>query len=297
MKTLNLTSNDNIQQVLDNLSNEPVTIILSDGVYRQNIIIRKDNINIIGESRNGTIIVSNKHAKQVNKDLKVNVTFRTETVRVTGSNVSFENLTIQNDSGLGPGVGQGVALSLYGDNIKVSNCNILGTHDTIFLGPLPLDLIDRYTRQEILVFDFKHYDSPKHFFINSFIEGTVDFIFGSSTAIFYKCNIHALKEGYILAPSTYENNPIGIVFYECEITNKSNDPIYLARPWREHGYTAIINSKFNGLIESKRYHPWDKKHMRLYEYPYVKSELGKELPENDLILINNIIKEFGNESN
>lgn len=295
MKTYTLSNKDNIQEFLDNLSNEPTTIFLTKGTYRQNIIIRRDNINLIGESRNETIIVSNKHAKQVNKDLQVNVTFRTETLRITGSNIKLNNLTIQNDSGLGPGVGQGVALSLYGDNIIVNDCNILGTHDTIFLGPLPLDLIDRYTKQEILTFDFKHYDSPKHYFYNSHIEGTVDFIFGSSTAIFNKCTIHALKKGYILAPSTYHNNDIGIVLYDCDITNKTNDKVYLARPWREHGYTAIVNSRISGPIEDNRYHDWSKNNMRLYELPYVQSSLGKELPNKDLITIESIIKSFSNE--
>lgn len=289
MNTIHLTNKDNLQTILDQLDKTPTTIFLKDGIYRQNIVITNDNLTFIGESHK-TIIISNKHARQVNYDLTPNVTFRTETVRVTGSNIKFENLTIQNDSGLGPGVGQGVALSIYGNNVSLNNCHILGTHDTIFLGPLPLDLMERY--KNMIVFDFKHYDNPVHFFNNCRIDGTVDFIFGSGTSIFYNCEINALSKGYLLAPSTYINNQIGLVLYNCVVNNLSNDPVYLARPWREHGYSAFINTTFNGIFEDKRFHQWEKNNYRLYELPYVESSLGKPLPEHDLVKIDEIIKSY-----
>lgn len=290
MKTIYLSNNDNIQRILDNLDDVPYKIILKAGIYLQNIIIRNSNLIITGESKDETIIISNKHANQVNRDLNTNITFRTETVKVTGSNITFSNLTIKNDSGMGIGVGQGVALSLYGNNIKVIDCNILGTHDTIFLGPLPLDLIDRY--QNIMTFDFKHYDNPSHFFYNSKITGTVDFIFGSGASIFYKCEIISLKSGYLLAPSTYKESRIGLVIYNCIITNLDNNPTYLARPWREYGYAAFISNKFVGNFNLDRFDQWNKDNYRLYEYPYIKSRLGKELPKEDLLLIDQLIANY-----
>lgn len=290
MKNLYLTNKDNIQNILNTLDEGAYTINLKDGLYRQNFIISKNNITFKGESRENTIIVSNKHANQVNRDLNTNITFRTETIRVTGSNVIFENLTIKNDSGLGPGVGQGVALSLYGDNARIIDCNIVGTHDTLFLGPLPLDLIARY--QNIITFDFKHFSSPKHFFYNCTITGTVDFIFGSGESIFYRCEIIALKGAYILAPSTYEDSRLGLIVIECNITNIDDKPTYLARPWREHGYAAFINNTFSGNFHEDRFEQWNKSNYRLYEYPYVKSKLGKVLPNEDLNLINNLISSY-----
>lgn len=289
MINLYLNSNNSIQETLNSLKpNTAYTIHLSAGIYRENIIIRNDNLTFIGSGFD-TIIVANKHAKQINLDLKPNITFRTETVRVLSSNVSFKNLTIQNDSGIGPGVGQGVALSLYGNKCRLTDCQILGTHDTIFLGPLPLDLIERY--QDIITFDFKHYDSPLHLFNNCKISGTVDFIFGSGKAIFYRCEINALAKGYIVAPSTYKHNPIGIVLYECTINNLANEPVYLARPWREDAYVAFINNTFNGLFESERFHDWEKNNFRFYEIPYIKSKLGSAIPNEDLVRINLILKE------
>ncbi|HHW79417.1 MAG TPA: hypothetical protein GX742_01295 [Acholeplasmataceae bacterium] len=292
MKTIYLTNKDDIQGVINSLNNEPHTLILSNGIYRNNFLINSNNLIIKGESRDKTIIISNKHANQVNRDLRTNITFRTETLKVTASTVTLLNLTIQNDSGMGPGVGQGVALSIYGTDVKVINCNIIGTHDTIFLGPLPLDLIDRY--QGMIDFNFTHYDNPKHFFYNCKITGTVDFIFGSGESIFYKCEIISLKQGYLLAPSTYANSQLGLIIYNCTIINKDANPTYLARPWREHGYVAFINNEFIGSFNEARFNQWNKNVYRLYEHPYVSSKLGKPLPLNDLLLIESKIKTFLN---
>lgn len=290
MNKIYLTNKDNIQNILNSLNEGAYTIFLKDGIYRQNFIVSKNNITFKGESRKNTIIISNKHANQVNRDLLTNVTFRTETIRVTGSNITFDNLTIENDSGLGPGVGQGVALSLYGNNAKIKNCNIIGTHDTLFLGPLPLDLIDRY--QNMINFDFEHFNNPKHFIYKSKIVGTVDFIFGSGESIFYQCEIIALKSGYLLAPSTYESSSLGLVIYDCRITNLDSKPTYLARPWREHGYAAFINNTFIGNFHNERFEQWSKQTFRLYEHPYIQSTLGKPIPKEDLLLIESIINNY-----
>ena len=48
-----------------------------------------------------------------------------------------------------------------------------------------------------------------------FAEGTVDFIFGWSEAVFNRCTIHSLGDGYLTAPSTDKGQKYGYIFYDC----------------------------------------------------------------------------------
>ena len=49
MQTIYVTNNDNLQEILDNLTDQPTTIHLSNGIYRQNMIITNDNLTFLGE--------------------------------------------------------------------------------------------------------------------------------------------------------------------------------------------------------------------------------------------------------
>ena len=61
-------------------------------------------------------------------------TFRTYTVKVEGSDITFKNLTIENNAAQ---LGQAVALHTEGDRLKFINCRILG-NQTLFIPVLNL---------------------------------------------------------------------------------------------------------------------------------------------------------------
>ena len=50
-------------------------------------------------------------------------------VKVEGSDITFKNLTIENNAAQ---LGQAVALHTEGDSLKFINCRILGNKDTIY---------------------------------------------------------------------------------------------------------------------------------------------------------------------
>src|SRR5574337_1574972 len=74
---------------------------------------------------------------------------------------------------------------------------------------------------------------------NCYIEGTTDFIFGSSTVWFEQCHIHSKKNSHVTAASTPKEHPCGYVFYDCVLTGDSAlHSVSLGRPWRS--YAAVV---------------------------------------------------------
>ena len=208
-----------------------VTIYVRNGVYREKVIVPSwvENIDIIGEDRDKTIITYDDHAN-INKM----GTFRTYTVKVEGSDITFKNLTIENNAAQ---LGQAVALHTEGDRLKFINCRILGNQDTIYTGA-------KFTRL---------------YFKDCYIDGTTDFIFGPSTALFEDCIIHSKRNSYVTAASTPKEAKYGYVFKHCKLTAEPGvDKVYLGRPWRPYAYTLFIECELGKHIVSAGWHNWGK---------------------------------------
>ena len=208
-----------------------VTIYVRNGVYKEKVIVPSwvENIDIIGEDRDKTIITYDDHAI-INKM----GTFRTYTVKVEGSDITFKNLTIENNAAQ---LGQAVALHTEGDRLKFINCRILGNQDTIYTGA-------KFTRL---------------YFKDCYIDGTTDFIFGPSTALFEDCIIHSKRNSYVTAASTPKEAKYGYVFKHCKLTAEPGvDKVYLGRPWRPYAYTLFIECELGKHIVSAGWHNWGK---------------------------------------
>lgn len=273
-----ITPDTNIQSFLDNL--DPLyihTIYLSKGIYRQKIKLSLSNVTIIGEDKDDTKIIFNDYSYKLHVDGLLYNTFRTSTLTITGSNNTLKSLTIENDAGHGPLIGQAIALSIYGNHTTVTNCHIKGNQDTLFIGPLPKDLSLRYAH--ILPIDERYTLSTLTTIEHSSITGNIDFIFGSGNCIFKSCNLIFNGEGYLAAPSTYPSD-IGFVFYQCHITSlNSSYKVVLARPWRDFGQTTFIDTQFDNLNITQRYDSWDKINFVFREYPYIFDLLNQEIDE------------------
>ena len=208
-----------------------VTIYVKNGVYKEKVIVPSwvENIDIIGEDRDKTIITYDDHAN-INKM----GTFRTYTVKVEGSDITFKNLTIENNAAQ---LGQAVALHTEGDRLKFINCRILGNQDTIYTGA-------KFTRL---------------YFKDCYIDGTTDFIFGPSTALFENCMIHSKRNSYVTAASTPKEAKYGYIFKHCKLTAEPGvDKVYLGRPWRPYAYTLFIECELGKHIVLAGWHNWDK---------------------------------------
>lgn len=240
--------------------NQDNEIFLKKGYYFEKIKIKnhQNNLKIVGEDKENTVISFNDYARKIHEDgLEFN-TFRTYTLMILGSNVELNNLTIENTCGCGKKFGQGVALSVTGDNIKINNCILKAHQDTIFLGPLPKDLLIRY--KDFLPKDELIYPVPHKVFINdTYIEGDVDFIFGGAEAYFDNCKIHSLKRnGFVFAPSTEIDEEKGFVVRNCVFTGDSKEPnTYLARPWRDYGMVELYDCVMDNHIHDLGFDKWN----------------------------------------
>lgn len=283
-----VTPETNLQSFLNQLDpTKHHTIHLSKGVYRQKLKLSLSNITFLGSSMEDTTIVYNDYSYKLHEDGLLYNTFRTSTLTITGSNNTFKNITIQNDAGYGPLIGQAIALAIYGNNNKFSYCQLIGNQDTLFIGPLPVDLTKRYAH--ILPLDERHTTSTLSIFNDCRITGNIDFIFGSGDAVFKSCELIFNESGYLAAPSTLIDG-VGLVFYNCKVTSlHPNYQIALARPWREYGKTTFIDTQFVNLNIVNRYDAWAKTHFEFREHPYIFHPLNQMIDREFKSKINKII--------
>jgi len=213
------------------------TIYVKKGIYKEKLVIPQwlTNIEIVGEDRDNTIITFDDHANvKLPETGRGMGTFRTYTIKVAGSGITFRNITIENNSAQ---LGQAVALHTEGDRLMFVNCRLLGHQDTIYTGNAGTRIL----------------------FKDCHIEGTTDFIFGPSTAWFENCTIHSKRNSYISAASTPKEQPYGYVFNNCRLTAAGDiTKVYLGRPWRDYGYTLFMNCDMGSHIRPEGWHPWQK---------------------------------------
>ena len=212
-------------------------IFIKKGTYKEKIILPQwlQNIELLGEDRDQTVITYDDHANILYpRTGKGMGTFRTYTLRVEGNDITFRNLTIENNAAR---LGQAVALHTQGDRLRFIGCRFLGNQDTVYTGTA-------HTRL---------------WFRDCYIEGTTDFIFGPSTAWFEHCTIHCKADSYITAASTPQDAPYGYIFNDCTVTADPHvSKVYLGRPWRDYGYTLFMNCTLPAQIRPEGWHHWQK---------------------------------------
>lgn len=228
-------------------------IFVKKGIYKEKLIIPSwvTNIEICGEDAQKTVITYDDHAnihipKVGGEGTQPMGTFRTYTVKVQGSYITFRNITIENNAAK---LGQAVALHTEGDHLQFVNCRLLGNQDTVYTGVA----------------------NTRVLFLNCYIEGTTDFIFGPSTAWFEQCTIHSKANSYVTAASTPANVTYGYVFDRCTLTAAEGiDKVFLGRPWRPYAYTLFMNCQLGNHILAVGWENWkkpeDEKTARYSEY-------------------------------
>jgi pectinesterase len=224
----------------------PVIIHIKPGVYKELIYIQREKrfFHLVGEDAEKTILTYDLNANLIGKDNKPIGTFRTPSTQIDADDFTAENITFENSAGP---VGQALAVRVDGDRVVFRNCRFLGWQDTI--------LINR----------------GRQYFENCYITGHVDFIFGGATAFFEHCHIHCLRDGYITAASTPDNQPFGFVFSHCKITGESSTvKTYLGRPWRAYSAVTFLNTEMSEVVRPEGWHNWNfperEKTVRYAEY-------------------------------
>lgn len=246
-------------------SGRDVVIHIANGIYKERLEIKKDNLMLIGESKENCIIEYNDYASFIMEDGEKRGTFRTPSVFIDCNNFTARNITFANTAGQGKEVGQALALYVDGDRMVFENCNIFGGQDTLFAGPLPEAAFVKNGFKGPKEFDKRVHG--RHLYKRCYICGDVDFIFGSATCYFESCDIHSNDvgkdvNGYICAPSTTKGKE-GMIFNRCRfISNCPKETVYFARPWRNDARMIVMNSYIGSHIKREGFHDWNKEEAR-----------------------------------
>ncbi len=101
--------------------------------------------------------------------------------------------------------------------------------------------------------------AARNYFLDCYVEGTTDFIFGPATAMFENCEIRSKKDSYITAASTLKEFRYGYVFRNCRFTaGEGVTKCYLGRPWGAYAKTIIIGCELGSHILPEGWHDWEK---------------------------------------
>lgn len=227
-----------VQACFDALPSKPAawrTVRIMPGTYREKVTldVYKDKVHIVGAGAtpDEVRIVWDDFSGRVVDGYEL-TTYDSYTLSVQADDVLLENLTVANDAGR---VGQAVALETRGDRILIEGCRLLGDQDTFFT---------------------KGYVSRVHV-VDTYIEGTTDFIFGPSIVLFDGCTIHCKADSFITAASTTERNRYGYVFRSCRVTAADGvEKLYLGRPWKSTARTVWLGCELPAAVRPEGWHNW-----------------------------------------
>ncbi|KAM0947583.1 putative pectinesterase [Dioscorea sansibarensis] len=153
---------------------------------------------------------------------------------ISGFQLFVSNATLRNTFNGGSQFGQAVAALVEGDKISFYNCGFYGIQDTLC--------------------DFR----GRHYYKNSYIQGAVDFIWGSAQSIFEDCNIcsygEGMDHGYITAQGREkDSDPGGFVFKSCNVTGSLKT--FLGRAWTPYSIVIFYQTFMFDIIFPQGWDP------------------------------------------
>ena len=229
--------------------NGRVFIEIAPGTYNERVIVTQNHPNVtllgMGKSPEDVVITNSLNAKTAGG------TFFTETVEINGAGFQADNITFENAAG---NTGQAVAVANRADRSIFKHCRFLGHQDTLFA------------------------DYGRQYYVNSYIEGGVDFIFGNAAAVFEHSELHANGPGYLTAQSrTAPDQPTGYVIVDSKVTSSiehsgatmnpdtpgakstasAHDTTGLGRPWRPYSRVIYIHSELPADLNPAGWNNWN----------------------------------------
>lgn len=216
---------------------DAATIRIPAGIWRGVVDVPPGApaLRVVGAGAARTHIVHDHYASRIDPRTGEGFgTYGSATMFVRADDFHAQDLTIANDAGP---VGQAVALVVDGTRAAFERVHLLGHQDTLYLRKA----------------------GTLAWFRDCRIEGTVDYVFGAATALFERCALHSLGDGYVTAASTPAGQAHGFVFRDCVLTAAPGvSRVYLGRPWRPHGATRFEQCRFEAPVPAEGWHDWGK---------------------------------------
>ena len=241
-----MTVQEAVNAIPDYSHEEITQVLIRKGIYREQISIphTKFRVRFKGEDAETTVLTYDKYARQQWPGRDFNVgTSGSASIYIHASYITFEDLTFENAAGEGKEIGQAVAVFTDGDFLFFHRCRFIGNQDTLYT-------YGRYG---------KFGGIKRNYFLDCYIEGTTDFIFGTSIAYFEHCTVHSKKNSYVTAASTLQGQKYGYVFKDCTLTAAPGiGKCYLGRPWGAYAKTVFIGCHLGEHIVADGWHDWEK---------------------------------------
>lgn len=211
-------------------------IYVKKGTYKEviNVPKHKDHIYLVGENEATTVLTFDNYASRIKPDGSEYGTSGSASFFMHGNNFVAENITFENTAGMT--AGQALAINIGGARSAFRNCKFLGHQDTWYAG-----------------------NGTYQYLKDCYIEGSVDFIFGGSTAFFDQCEIVSTRNGYLTAASTPEGQAFGYIFKQCKVNaypSVAAGSVYLGRPWRPNAKVVFVECAMDKHIQLAGWHNW-----------------------------------------
>ena len=234
-------------------------ICIGPGIYREKLVCEKRALTLRGAGADATTLIFGDGGKLPHPDGRPTHTFRSYTAFFSGEGLRVENLTIENDAGPGAEVGQAVAAYVDSARAFFADVRLLGNQDTLFCAPLPEK--EREKDGFLGPRGFVPRKPTAQYYTDCEIAGDIDFIFGGGDALFENCVIRTvdnhIPHSYVTAPSGKADG-LGFVFWNCDfVSDCPAGSVYLGRPWRPEGKTAVLDCRLGAHIAPEGFSPWN----------------------------------------
>lgn len=240
-----------VQEAIDaapDNSKTPWLIFVKNGSYKEYIYIpeTKTFIHLIGQDKDKTIIhhslnvggkpeVTSKDTEywrhSVHNPESDVYKFDGSVVKIKGADFYSENISYVNDWGVDSQKGpQALAMSSQADRIAFNNCNFRSFQDTWMTATN---------------------DAARHYVKDCWIEGAVDYFYGSGDVLAENCIFYNTRSGAIIVAPCHKDAKWGYVFRNCMIdgneaaANVKKWGVKLGRPWHNSPKTVYIHTTMN----------------------------------------------------
>ncbi|GFZ05334.1 pectin lyase-like superfamily protein [Actinidia rufa] len=137
---------------------------------------------------------------------------------------------------------QAVALRIAGNKAMFYRVRILGTQDT---------LLDDY---------------GSHYFFQCYVQGSIDFIFGSSRSLYQDCVLHSIAERFGAITAHHrdsQEDDTGFSFVNCTIYGTGT--VYLGRAWGNYSRAIYSFCEIDNIIAPSGWSDWNQPSRQKYE--------------------------------
>ena len=209
----------------------PITVHVRAGTYYEKVLLPagKVNVTLVGDGATNTILTYDDYSGRVVDGTTIG-TYTSYSVAIDADDFIARDITFQNTYD----GSQAVALRVRGDRMEFYNVRMLGFQDTYYT-----------------------HSYGRIYHRNCYIEGTVDFIFGRSVAVFDDCEIHSKRNSPVTAANTEPGYAYGYVFRNATLTADAGiTGATLGRPWGPHARTIFVESEMGAHIQPQGWLEW-----------------------------------------